>query len=159
MAGTTVVAALMVAVGLAGIVIPVLPGLVLVWAGVAVWALGRGDAWGWGTLALVTVIVAAGSVVKYLVPGRRLQRHGIPGRSLLVGAVLGVVGFFVLPVVGLFVGFVLGIYLSERVRLGSHPQAWASTRKALAATGWSILIELGTGLVAATAWVTAAIAG
>ena len=159
MAGTTLVAAVLVAAGLAGIVVPVLPGLGLVWAGVVVWAVGRGDAWGWGTVALVTVIVAAGSVVKYLVPGRRLKRGGIPGHSLLLGAVLGVVGFFVVPVVGLFLGFVLGIYLSERVRLGDHRQAWVSTRKALGAAGWSILIELGTGMAAATVWVTAAIAG
>jgi uncharacterized protein YqgC (DUF456 family) len=141
------------------VIVPVVPGLLLVWAGVAVWAAGRHDAWGWGTLGLVTVLLLVGSVVKYLVPGRRLKRDGIPGRSLLLGGLLGVVGFFVVPVVGLLVGFVLGIYLSERARLGDHPQAWVSTRKALAATGWSILIELATGLAATTLWVTAAIAG
>lgn len=157
MSALTLLAAALVTVGLAGVVVPVLPGLLLVWAGVAVWSFDRGGAWGWGTLAVVTVLLAVGSAVKYLVPGRRLKRDGVPGRTLVAGGLLGLVGFFVVPVVGLFLGFVLGVYLAERVRLGDHPPAWVSTRKALAATGWSILIELATALTAATLWVTAAV--
>jgi uncharacterized protein len=159
MTGATVVAAVLVAVGLAGIIVPVLPGLVMIWGGVAVWTFARRDAWGWITLSAATVLVLAGSVVKYLVPGRRLRRDGIPGRSLLLGGILGVIGFLVVPVVGPFLGFVLGIYLSERARLGTHPLAWVSTRKALAATGWSILIELATGLATAALWVLAVATG
>ena len=62
---------------------------------------------------------------------------------------LGIVGFFVIPVVGLFLGFVLGIYLAELSRLKESALAWPSTRRALGAVGWSILIELVTGLIAA----------
>ena len=47
------------------------------------------------------------------------------------------------------VGFVLGIYLAELVRLGGHEAAWPSTRKALAAVGWSVVIEMATGPLAA----------
>ena len=57
--------------------------------------------------------------MKYAVPGRRLKEVGIPTSTLLLGAVLGVVGFFVIPVVGLPIGFVLGIYLAELSRVGS----------------------------------------
>ena len=67
----------------------------------------------------------------------------------------GLVGFFVVPVVGLFLGFVLGVYLAERGRLGQHRAAWASTIVALKAAGWSMLIELLTGLVMAATWVIA----
>lgn len=157
MVGVITLAAVLVVAGLVGVVVPVLPGPVLVWAGVAVWAWARGGAWGWGTLAAVTLVLAVGAVVKYLVPGRRLKRDGVPGRTLVAGGLLGLVGFFVVPLVGLFLGFVLGVYLAERARLGEHPPAWDSTRKALAATGWSILIELAAALTAATLWVTAAV--
>jgi uncharacterized protein YqgC (DUF456 family) len=151
----TVVAALLVAVGIVGIVVPVLPGPVLVVAGIAVWAVARGDAVAWTVLAVAVAIVAVGSVVKYLLPGRRLRDSGVPGRTIAAGAVLGIVGFFVVPVVGVFLGFVFGVYLVELARLGGHERAWPSTRQALAAVGWSIVIELAAGLLAVAVWIGA----
>lgn len=153
----TVLAAVLVAVGIVGIALPILPGLVLVVAGVALWAVAQADAEAWIVLGVVVAIVVIGSVVKYLVPGRRLRESGVPGRTIALGAVLGVIGFFVIPVVGLLIGFVLGIYLAELVRLGGHEAAWPSTRKALAAVGWSVVIEMATGLLAAAVWVGALI--
>jgi uncharacterized protein len=151
----TVIAAVLVVVGIIGIVLPVLPGLVLVVAGVAVWAVPRGDAVAWTVLGIVVAIVVIGSVVKYLLPGRALRDSGVPGRTIAAGAVLGVIGFFVIPVVGLFIGFVLGVYLAELARLGGGGAAWPSTRRALGAVGWSVVIEMATGLLAAAVWVGA----
>ncbi len=153
MAVETLLAAVLVVAGIVGILLPVLPGLVLVLAGIAVWAVPRNDALGWTVLGAAVVIVVVGSVVKYLLPGRRLRDSGVPTRTVVAGAALGVVGFFVIPVVGLLVGFVLGVYLAERVRLRDHARAWPSTRHALGAVGWSILIELLTGMLAAGAWI------
>lgn len=149
----TLIAAVLVVVGLVGVVVPVLPGLLLVLAGIAVWAVPRGDAAGWTVLGIAVAVVVLGSVAKYLVPGRRLRDAGVPGRTLLLGGLLGIVGFFVVPVVGLVLGFVLGVFLAELARLGDRAAAWPSTRHALAAAGWSVLIELGTGLVAAAVWI------
>ncbi len=154
----TVAAAVLVAVGLVGVVVPVLPGLLLVVCGIAVWALPRSDALAWTVLAIAIVVVTLGTVAKYLLPGARMRAAGVPGRTLLAGAVLGIVGFFVVPVVGLVLGFVLGVYLAEAARLG-RGRAWPSTRVAVAAVGWSILIELAAGLVATAVWVGALILG
>ena len=159
MSPETLVAAVLIVVGIAGILLPVLPGLILVFAGVAVWAVPRADALGWTVLGVATAIVVAGSVAKYLVPGRRLRDSGVPGHTIVAGGGLGVVGFFVIPVVGLFVGFVLGVYLAERARLREHAQAWPSTRGALAAVGWSIVIELLTGLLATGVWIGGLVLG
>ena len=153
MSVTVVLAAVLIVVGLVGIVVPVLPGLPLVVFGIAVWAVPRGGTFAWTVLGIAVAIVIAGSVVKYLLPGKKLKDAGVPGRTLALGAVLGVVGFFVVPVVGLFLGFVLGVYLGEYLRLKNSGQAWASTRKALGAVGWSIAIELFAGLLAAGVWV------
>jgi uncharacterized protein YqgC (DUF456 family) len=152
-----VVVALVVVVGLVGIVVPVLPGLLLIWAGVAVWSTERQDGTGWTVLAVVTALALAGSALKYLLPGRRMRTEGVPSRTMVIGGALGLVGFFVIPVVGLLVGFVLGVYLAERWRLGDHGRAWASTIVALKAAGWSMLIELLTGLTMATTWLVSAI--
>ena len=77
----------------------------------------------------------------------------MPGSTLALGGVLGVVGFFVIPVVGLLVGFVLGVYLAELNRVG-RTAAWPATVHALKAVGLSVLIELTATLLAAAVWVT-----
>ncbi|NMH96047.1 DUF456 domain-containing protein [Pseudonocardia acidicola] len=155
----TVLAAVLILIGLAGIVVPVLPGPVLVLAGVAVWAVPRADAVGWTVLGVCAVILATGTVAKYLVPGRRLRESGVPGRTVAAGVVLGTIGFFVVPVIGLFLGFVLGVYLAELARLDDRGAAWPSARRALGAVGWSILIELAAALLAAGVWIAGLVAG
>ena len=159
MSTVDVVVGVVVVVGIVGIVVPVLPGLLLVWAGIAVWSTERQDGTGWAVLAVVTLLALAGTALKYLLPGRRMRTEGVPTTTMLAGGALGVLGFFVVPVVGLFLGFVLGVYLAERGRLGQHRQAWASTIVALKAAGWSMLIELLTGLLMAGTWVIGLVTG
>jgi uncharacterized protein len=64
----------------------------------------------------------------------------------------------VIPVVGAVLGFVLGVYLAERLRLGRGVPAWPSARSTLAAVGWSIAIELLSGLLVAATWLAAVLA-
>lgn len=151
MTGVELLVALAIAVGLAGILVPILPGSVLILGGVLVWALDVGGATAWAVFATVAAILVVGGVVKYLVPNRRLKSVGVPTSTQWIGAAAGIVGFFVIPVVGLFVGFVLGVYAAERRRVGRD--AWPSTKAALRAVGLSILIELVAGLAAALVWV------
>jgi uncharacterized protein YqgC (DUF456 family) len=142
-------------VGLLGVLVPVIPGLLLSWGAVLVWALVERTAAAWTVLAVSSLLLATSQVVKYLILGRRLRSAGVPWGSVAAGGVLGVVGFFVIPVVGVVVGFVGGIYGAERLRLRTHAAAWPSTVRALQAVGLSVLIELVAGLLIATAWLAA----
>ncbi|MEO5652359.1 MAG: DUF456 domain-containing protein [Marmoricola sp.] len=152
MTGTELLVALAIAVGLVGIVIPGLPGSLLVLGAVLVWALDIATGTGWVVFAVAASFVALGSLAKYVVPGRRLKTAGIPTSTLLLGGLLGVVGFFVVPVIGLVLGFVLGVYLSELRRQGRE-RAWPATVHALKAVGLSLLIELTSTLLASATWV------
>lgn len=156
MTTTELFVGLAVLVGVVGVVVPVLPGTLLILAAVLVWALQDGSGTAWAVFSAVTVLLTTGSVVKYAVPGRRLQAAGVPSTTLLAGAALGLVGFFVIPVIGLVVGFVGGVYLAEMRRVGREA-AWPSTRHALVAAGLSVLIELAAALLAAATWVVGAV--
>jgi uncharacterized protein YqgC (DUF456 family) len=151
-----VLVGLVIMVGLVGVVVPVLPGAVLVWGAILVWALATKTALGWVVLAVATVSIATAQVVKYVIPDRRLRAGGVPRRSIVLGGLLGLVGFFVVPVIGLVLGFLLGVYLSERQRLRTHDAAWRATILAAKAAGVSVLVELAGTLVAATAWLSVA---
>lgn len=156
MSSTDLIVGLALVVGLVGIVVPVLPGTLLVLGAVLAWAAVEDTVAAWGVFAGVAALLVVGAVVKYAVPGRRLKAAGVPTRTLVAGGLLGLVGFFVVPVIGLVLGFVLGVYLAELQRLGKR-LAWPSTRSALAAVGLSVLIELAAGLLAATTWLVAAV--
>ena len=141
--------------GLVGVLLPMLPGLLLCWGAVLLWALVERTAVAWTVLAVATLLFTTSQVVKYLVPGRRLRSAGVPWGSVAAGGALAVVGFFVIPVVGAVAGFVGGVYGAERLRLHTHAAAWPSTVRALQAVGLSVLIELVAGLLIGTVWLAA----
>ena len=150
---------LVMLVGLVGTVVPVLPGLLLVWAAGVAWA------WldGWGSTRAVlavalTLLLVLGTVAKYVLPARSASGAGAPRRTLLLGALAGVVGFVVIPVVGLLVGGVGGVYLAELARLGRADLAWRSTRAVLVAVGIGVLVEVCAGLVMIALWLAALLA-
>ena len=144
--------ALAILVGLVGVVVPVLPGAVLVLGAILVWATELGTRTGWVVFAVAALFLVIGTVAKYALPGRRLKQAGIPASTQWTGVAFGIVGFFVVPVIGLFLGFVLGMYVAERVRVGATA-AGPSTRAALSAVGLNVLIELVSTLLAAATWV------
>lgn len=153
MTTVVVLSAVMMLVGLVGVVVPVLPGLLIIWLGVLLWALDAGTSPGWVVLGIVSALYAVGVVCEYLIPGQRMRRAGVRTSTLVVGVIVAVVGAILIPVVGAFIGFPLGIYLVQRMRRGSHAAAWAATIMALKAIGQNILIELGTALLMIVTWV------
>ncbi|MCW2781292.1 MAG: hypothetical protein JWR35_1741 [Marmoricola sp.] len=152
MSGTEVVVALLIAVGLVGVLIPMLPGSLLVLLAILLWAVDLATTTGWVFFTIAVVLLATGVIVKYAIPGRRLKTSGIPSSTLLFGGLLGIVGFFVVPVVGVALGFVLGVYLAELRRLRDRGAAWRATVQALQAAGLAMLIEFGAALLAAVVW-------
>jgi uncharacterized protein len=152
-----VLVGLVILVGLLGIIVPILPGVILIFGAIAVWAFLTGGATAWTVFAISTAFLVISGIIKYTWPGRKMKDAGVSNRALLLGAVLGIVGFFVIPVVGLFVGFVLGVYLSKLHRLREHQRAWQATVHAVKGVGLSMLIELFGALLATGVWVIGAI--
>ncbi|KAA0017074.1 DUF456 domain-containing protein [Antrihabitans cavernicola] len=155
--GAEVLVGLVIVIGLIGVVLPLLPGVLLIFGAILVWAIVESTTTGWVVLAICTALLLVSGVVKYTWPGRRMRDAGVPTRSLIVGGLVGVVGFFVIPVVGLVVGFIVGTYLSEVQRVRRNDMAWRSTVHATKAVGLSILVELLGALIASGVWLIAAI--
>lgn len=152
--GGIVLVALAIAVGLAGIVIPLLPGTLLVFAAIAVWAVIENNVTGWVTLGVVTALLGVATLIKYTWPVKRMRAAEVRTVSLVAGGVLGIIGFFVVPVVGLVIGFVLGVFLAELANRRDQRVAWTSTKHAVKGVALSVGVELAGALLATVAWVT-----
>lgn len=152
-AGGEIVVGLVVALGLFGVVVQVLPGSLLVLGAIAVWCFVTGGTAAWVVLAVTVVAVVGANVGKYLLAARHLTKADVPGSTIWWGGLGGVIGFFVIPVVGLVVGFLLAVFLAELARRREPGPAWAATVVAVRATGLTILVELGGALIATGAWI------
>lgn len=151
MTGIEIGVAIALAIGIAGVVIPGLPGSLLVGVAVLVWAIATGGVTAWVVFGVAAAWLIGAQVVKYAVPGKQLKTAGVPTSTMLLGAVGAIAGFFAIPVVGVPIGFVAGIYLAELRRLGADA-AWPSTRAALKAVGVSMLIEMTGCVLASATW-------
>lgn len=152
------VVGLAILVGLAGIVLPVLPGSLIIAVAVLVWAIDAEQAAGWAVFVAVALLLVAGWSATYVMTGRRVQTAGVPRSSIVLAGLAGIVGFFVIPVLGLFLFFAGGLFLAEYRRLRDPVAARRSAFVALRATALGMLVELGLALLAAGSWAVAALA-
>jgi uncharacterized protein YqgC (DUF456 family) len=153
-----VLVAFAIAVGLVGIILPILPGGLLVFGAIAVWAVVEQTAVAWVTLGIAAVLFVVAGVIKYTWPVQRMRAADVGKGSLIAGAVLGVVGFFVVPVAGLVIGFVLGVYLAELASRHDPRRAWSATVHAVKGVALSVGVELVGALLATIAWAVAVLA-
>jgi uncharacterized protein YqgC (DUF456 family) len=147
-----ILAAVLVVVGLAGTVLPALPGPILVFAGLllAAWA-DRFTRIGAPTLVVLGLLTAAAHAVDLVAAALGVRRAGASGRAVAgaaLGAVVGV--FFGLP--GLIVGPFVGAVAAELTVRGDMP---AAARAGVAA--WLGFV-IGTAAKVAIVFVMVAIA-
>ncbi len=144
-------------VGLAGIVVPLAPGLPLIVASAVLWGFADGsDAGHWVVVALIGLIAGAALVAAWVIPARRATGEGSPRWVLLAGAAGVVVGAIAIPIVGALVGGPLAILAAEWLRTRRLSTAWTTTRATLAGLGLGIAIQLAAGVVGVTIWAVAA---
>lgn len=138
---------LVMLVGLAGTIIPVLPGLLLIWgAALGAWLIAGPGTVGWVSLVVISLLGILGTAAKLALPARSGRAGGVPTSTLVAGLAAAVVGFFVIPVVGFLLGGVAGLWLAEAARLGDQQAAGRSTASILRGYGIGIAIEIGAGV-------------
>lgn len=106
-------AVLLVALGVAGLLLPALPGAPLIFLGLAAAAWADDFAYvGWGWLLLLGALAALTFVVDFAATALGAQRFGASPRAVLGAIVGGFLGLFFFPL-GLLLGPFLGALLAE----------------------------------------------
>ena len=133
-----ILTALLMAAGLAGAVLPVLPGAALVLAGAVLgaWIDGFERVGGW-TLGLLVALAVLSWVLDYVAALLGAKKVGA-SRLALVGAAVGTVAGLMFGIVGVFVLPFIGAALGEYIARRDHQ---AATRVGIA-TGLGLLLAL-----------------
>lgn len=147
------VVAVVMAVGLAGTIVPFVPGLPLIWLAALGYGLAQDfDSSGIVAMAAITFLLVVGVAAKYLLASHRATSAGAPSSTILAGVLLGFAGFFIVPVVGFILGAVLGVLLAERRRLNDWSRGWESTKQVLVGFGIGVVLEVLAGLLMILSW-------
>lgn len=140
-------------VGLFGLVVPIFPGLVVMWLA----TLGYGVASGFSTLGIVlfviiTILMIAGSLADNVLMGAGARKGGASWLTIGAALVAGVIGTLLLPPFGGLIAAPAAVVLLEYSRLRDWPKAMAALRGL--ATGWglSFVVRFIIGLFIQILW-------
>ena len=152
-AGSELLIAIIMAIGIIGTVIPLIPGLTLVWFAGAIWAyFDGGDGTRMWLLALMTLFAVIGFAAQFLLPAAAVKSDSPPRNTLLVGGLFGLIGFFIVPIIGAPIGFMAGVYASYLANNGDSVAAWESTIRTAIAFGWALLVQVFCSVAIALTW-------
>ena len=124
-----VVAYLGIILGLIGTVAPVLPGPVLIWASMLLWAWADAfRAVGWPTLAVLAVLAILAELSDIALAATGAKKGGASWQSMAVAGVAAIAGLFLFSLIGAIVGAFLGLLIWETYRHGGEwRQAWRAS--------------------------------
>ena len=135
-------------IGLIGIVLPVIPGTLVIFVAALIYALIEGfQIVGWPTLVVLGLLALVATTADLWASSVGAKMGGASGWSVVVGLIGGLVGFVVLNLLGAILGAILGVLLTEIIRVGDWRQAFK------AGGGWvlgwvlSTVVQLVIGLV------------
>lgn len=148
---TAFLVGLAIAVGVAGTLLPFVPGLGLIWVAAVIYGLVEGfGVGGWVAMAIISGLLVVGLAAGIRIPQRAAALGGVPWRGQILALALAVVGFFLIPVLGAGVGFVAGIYLVARRQ--DRRRAWGITRSTVRALVMAAGFQFLTALAMAATW-------
>ncbi|MGD0174668.1 MAG: DUF456 domain-containing protein [Anaerolineales bacterium] len=144
---------LVMLIGLAGVFLPILPGIELVWLAALGYGIFHGFSWG-GVAAFlaITALLLLGLSSDIWITGLGLRAAGTSFLSTLAGFALLVVGSILFtPLVGILLAL-LGLTLLEYRRRRTWKKAIVSTGTAMAGCGISYGFKFFIGLVMMGVW-------
>ena len=140
--------------GLLGALLPVIPDMIIIWGA----ALGYGLLLGWGDsgpwiFGVITLLGLGGVVAEIWMSGMGGKIGGASFKSILVGLILGVIGFIFLTPLGGLALLLVGTFTMEYYRLGDAEAALKGMLGVGLGYGASFGVKLLIGLLMVGLWV------
>lgn len=143
--------------GLLGLIVPVFPGLTVMWIATLVFAIlqaagGLMTGWDWFLFALITLLMIGGNIVDNLIIASKMRGHEIPWKNILLCYAAGIiVSLFFTPLIGL-VASPLSLLGLEYLRFRDWKQARESLKVFLVGWGASFAARFGIGFLMIVFW-------
>lgn len=146
---------ILMAIGLIGAVLPLLPGLPLILGGAVLWAWADNfQQVGWPTLIVLAVLMAVGFGLDLVLTPAISRRAGVSWRAIggaILGGLLGGIFLSALPIIGtLFgalLGAILGMWFVEYQIRGNEQAATAAVRAYISGVAVTTILNVCLALI------------
>jgi len=144
-------------IGLAGLIVPVFPGLTVMWLATLFYAVvenadGRMGWIDWTLFAFITILMLAGNLIDNIIIARKMRGHAIPWTSIGISYLAGIVGSILgTPLIGLAASPV-ALFGAEFLRLHDRRAAFASARAYMIGWGAAFGVRFLIGLMMTGLW-------
>jgi uncharacterized protein YqgC (DUF456 family) len=139
--------------GLAMLLLPILPGLWVMWIAALVYALANA----FNTTAIIfmviiTILTVTGGLMDNILMGAKARVSGASWLSIAVALLGAIVGSILLPPLGGLLLAIVGIFLVEYLRIKDWRQALESTKGLALGCGWGVIARFGFGVLVLLVW-------
>ncbi len=144
-------------VGWLGLLVPIFPGLTVMWIVTLVYgatqlALANVGWLGWTLFALITLLMLGGNVVDNIIIAKHVRDKNVPWSSILWAFAAGIVFSLIFtPIVGI-ISSPIALFAVEWIRLKDRFQALDNTQAWMTGWGWSIAARMGIGAAMIILW-------
>ena len=143
--------------GLMGLLIPIFPGLTVMWIGALVYAviqaISGNMTWvGWLLFVLITLLMIGGNIVDNIIIAKHVRDKDVPWSSIIWAFAAGIIlSLFFTPIIGMIASPV-GLFLAEWYRLKDKQTAFGNTKAWMTGWGWSVAARVGIGVIMILFW-------
>ena len=151
----TIITGLVMLLGLLGLIVPIFPGLVIIWLAALAFALIKISAMttlGWFLFGIITILAVVGSLADNVLMGAKALEYGASKRSIFLTLVIAVgVSLFLSPIGGL-ISAPFALYFLEKANGRTKEEAMTITKGLMTGWGWAFVVRFGLGIVMIVLW-------
>jgi uncharacterized protein YqgC (DUF456 family) len=145
-------------VGLFGLIVPVFPGIMVIWLA----ALGYGVATGFTTLGwvlftVITVLFITGALIDNVLMSAKAHKEGAAWSTLILGVLAGILGTIFFPPIGGLIAAPVVVLLLEYIRQRDFKKALLTLRGLAIGWGSAFVVRFFIGAAMIGIWLVWAI--
>ncbi len=150
----TIITLIVMLFGLFGLIMPVFPGLVIIWLA----ALGFGIVSGFGTtgwviFAIITILMLAGNTLDGILMAKKALDYGAAKISLVLAALTSIIVSLIFSPIGGLIAAPIVLYLSEKNQGHTSEEAKEITKGLMVGWGWAFVLRFVLGMMMIVLWV------
>ena len=150
----TIITPIVMLFGLFGLILPVFPGLVIIWlAALGFGIFGGFSPGGWGIFMTMTILMVIGNISDGLLMGKKALDYGAAKASLVLAAIVSVIVSLIFSPLGGLIAAPITLYLSEKNQGHTKEEAIAITKGLMVGWGWAFALRFGIGIMMIVLWI------